>query len=45
MGNKKNCKIFWVANILILVTMINDILAYKEWWEGAKVKFYFLIFW
>jgi hypothetical protein len=45
MGNKKNTRIILLANILIVFTMINDVIAYKEWWEEAKVNFIFFIFW
>lgn len=44
MGNKKNTRIILLANILIVFTMINDVIAYKEWWEEAKVNLIFLFF-
>jgi len=44
MGNKKNTRIILLANILIVFTMINDVISYKEWWEEAKVNLIFLFF-
>ena len=39
MGNLKKC--FFIAKLVIIIMMMSEALAVKEWWEGAKVKIVF----